>query len=162
MKNKLKIEFDLQSEYTLIGISCQLKDYRLAFYINNDLKLNLKRMGDLFIANKQNNQENKFSFYYCFDEEFHHTYSLISNQNQNGKLLSTVKQIDCFFIIKDHIKTEQKQHFISSIRKIKNVIGTYELDIKKIKNADLMLSDMEIHITEILRKKKEELKKRVE
>ena len=159
MRKKLKIEFDIQSEYTLFGISSQLKDYRLVFHINNDLKLNFKRMEDLPIANEKKDQENKFSFYYYFDEESHHTYSLISNHNQNGRLLPSIKQIDCFFIIKDHIKNEQKQHFISSIRKIRNVIAAYELDIKKIKNADLMLSDMEIHITELIRKRKEELKK---
>lgn len=159
MKKKLKIEFEIQSEYTLFGISSQLKDYRLAFHINNDLKLNFKRMDDINIANEKSNEENNFSFYYYFDEESQNTFSLISNHNQDGKLLPSAKQIDCFFIIKDYIKTEQKQHFLSSIRKIRNVIAAYKLDIKKIKNADLMLSDMEIHITEILRKKKEELKK---
>ncbi len=159
MKKKLKIEFDIQSEYTLFGVSSQLKDYRLVFHINNDLKLNFKRMEGLPIANGKKDKENKFSFYYYVDEESHHIYSFISNHNQNGRLLPSVKQIDYFFIIKNHIKNKQKQHFISSIRKIRNVIAVYELDIKKIKNADFLLSDMEIHITELIRKKKEELKK---
>lgn len=162
MKKKLQIKFDLQSEYILLGISTQLKDYRLAFHINNDLKLNFIRMDDLLFENEIHKQENKFSFYYYFDEESQNTFSLISNHNKYGKILPSAKQIDYFFIIKDHIRSEKKQKYLSTIRKIRNVNATLEIDIKKIKNADLLLSDIEIHITELLRKKKEDTKKPVQ
>ena len=162
MKKKLRINFDIQSEYTLFGISTQLKDYRLAFHFNNDLKLELKRMEDLLITDENNKQENKFSFYYYFDEESQNTFSLISNNNKNGKLLPLVKQIDYFLIIKDFIKSEQKQQYLSLIRKIRNVHAALELDIKKIKNTDFMLSDMEIHITELILREKEKRKNPVQ
>ena len=161
MKKKLKIEFDIHSEYTLFGISSQLKDYRLAFHINNDLKFKFKRLDDLHYANGKISEGNKFSFYYYFDEDSHQTFFLISNKNKNGILLSSTKQMDYFFIIKDDIKTTKKQQILSLIRNIKNVQAVLELDIQKIKNVDFLLSDIELHFNELKRRKKENIIKPV-
>lgn len=153
MKKKFKIDFDIQSEYTLIGISSQLKEYRLVFHINKELNLNLKRLKDFKAVNGNKNLEDGFSFFYCFNEDSQRDYCLISNINNNGRLLPSEKQIDCFLIVNEKISDNQKKAVLSKIRKISNVYAAFELDIKKIKNTDIFLSDLEIHITETLKKK---------
>ncbi|MCK4288104.1 MAG: IPExxxVDY family protein, partial [Bacteroidales bacterium] len=63
MVKKLILNIDYKPEYTIIGISSHLKDYRLSFNINKKLNFKLKKLSDLVIIKGKNKKTQKYSLY---------------------------------------------------------------------------------------------------
>ena len=73
-------EFD-EIDYYLIAIHTSLEDYRLAFFINQKLPINLsKSKNEIQISIKEG--ETKFSRYYYYDTEKTLSWDLIQNKNE--------------------------------------------------------------------------------
>jgi hypothetical protein len=147
-----KILLDIRPEpaiFTLIGISCHVKDYRISFLLNKHLGSDFLKMEDLKVALNNKKEPTGFSLYYYHDEDYFNTYYLVANRSQEFVLAPEVKQVDYLMIIEGEFRKAQKDRLIKSVRNIPNVLTAYEIKFAEIKNYETLLNDMEMHFMKI-------------
>ncbi len=154
MAKKLILKLDNTSEYSMIGISSHLKDYRLSFNINRKLNFKLKKLNDLVIIKGKNNETQKYSLYHYEQPDTQDIFYLMSNNNPNGKLIPSQKQTDYFLLIKDIISDQRKNMIVKTLKAIRNVLMVYEINPNTIKNIDSILTEVELQGLGIMKKKK--------
>jgi hypothetical protein len=152
-----KISLETRSEpalYTLFGISCHLKDYRLSFLINKVLELDLVKVDDLRAVMDPRRDPDLFPVYFCRDEDHFNSYHLVGNRGEDAILLPELKQTDFLLLVEGPFKKTQKDHLLSSVRAIQNVLTAFEIRFETIKNYETFLTDLEIHFMNINRESK--------
>jgi hypothetical protein len=145
-KRKLISEPASFPDLTIIGISCQLKDYRLAFFLNRDIRLNLVRLDDLPVYSEKEDALFEFPLYTCFEAERRLNYYLMGNNNAGNKMISAYKQADFLLMVKGQNDNAKSASLITGIRKISGIQMVFLLDNDKIKNLEGVMSDLELHL----------------
>jgi len=130
--------------FTLFGISCHLKDYRLTFLLNKKLDLEFMKMEDF----------TSYSFYFCRDDDHFNAYFLLGNRGQDTILFPGLKQTDFILLVEGPFKKNQKDKLLENIRNIPNVLTAFEIRFETIKNHEAILTDLEIHLMNIQRELK--------
>ena len=152
-----KIFLEVREEpviFTLIGISCHVKDYRISFLLNKHLGSNFLKMEDLTITLNNKKEPAEFSFYYYPDEDYFNTYYLVANRCEEYVLAPEIKQVDFLMIVEGEFSKTQKDRLVASIRSIPNVLTAYEIKFTEIKNHETLLNDMEMHFMNIKKESK--------
>ncbi|MCX6304539.1 MAG: IPExxxVDY family protein [Bacteroidetes bacterium] len=142
-----KVSLETRSEpalFTLFGISCHLRDFRLSYLLNNKLELEFVKMDDF----------QGFSFYFCRDDDQYNAYYLLGNRGQEALLLPDLKQTDFFLLVEGPFKKMQKDRLLEKIRGIQHVLTAFEVRFETIKNYESMLNDLELHFMNILKEAK--------
>jgi hypothetical protein len=158
--HKLELgEFDA-IDYDLIAIHTALEDYRLAYFINKKLAINLSKcQHEIQITIKEG--ETSFSRFSYYDKEKSITWDLIQNKNEviqekkdNSKnlfsnttlevltkvyLIPEFKKVDYFLKI-EHTEENVNILYIQNIlNKIKSVSTVYKVDTKIIKSKNNLI-----------------------
>jgi len=152
-----KIFSDIRSApafYTLIGISCHMKDYRISFLFNKYLGTEFHKLEDLKITLNNKNDPAEFSLYYYYDEDYFNAYYLMENRSMEFILVPEIKQVDFLLIVDGVFKKSRKDRLIKSIREIPNVLTAYEIDFTGIKNHETLLNDVEMHFLNVTKENK--------
>lgn len=147
-----KILLDIRSEpaiFTLIGISCHMKDYRISYLLNKQLGSDFLKMEDLKVALNNKKEPAEFSLYHYLDEDYFNTYYLLANRSQDYVLAPEIKQVDFLLIVEGELRKAKKDRLIKCIRNIPNVLTAYEIKFAEIKNYETLLNDMEMHFIRI-------------
>ena len=147
-----KVLLDNKSEsayYTLLGISCHHKDYRLSFLLNQVLESEFLKMDDLPLFPPGTKESTDFSFYFYRDEDNFNSYFLISNRSQENTLVPSLKQVDFLLLIEGPFKKVQKDSVLKKIKSVPNILTAFEIDLASIKNYENLLSDIEMHCMHI-------------
>jgi hypothetical protein len=157
--HKLHIgEFD-EIDYQLIAIHSPLEDYRLAYYINQNLPVNLKKSNcNIHISNKDG--ETQFTMF-IFEDDKDIAWNLV--QNQNDAILSTennnqglfanssneflpkiylipeFKKVDYFLKIENGEVAIDVSKIAKSIKKIDRVSTVYAVEVEKIKSKNNLI-----------------------
>lgn len=131
--------------YTLAGISCHLKDYRLSFLINQAMGFDFIKMEDL---------PEGYSLYFYRDEECRNTYSLISNRTAEKFLFPSSKQADFILLVEGPYKKSQLNRLINDLKAIPNILTAFEVQAQSLKNCAAFLDDLELHFMNIRKKAK--------
>jgi hypothetical protein len=142
-----KILIETRSEpalFTLLGVSCHLKDYRLSYLLNKKLELEFVKMEDF----------TGYSFYFCRDEDRFNAYYLLGNRSQDTILFPGLKQTDFILLVEGPFKKVQKDKLLENMRGIQNVLTAFEIRFETIKNYETVLTDLEIHFMNINRESK--------
>ena len=142
-----KVVLETRSEpilFTLFGISCHLKDYCLSYYLNQKLDLEFVKMDDF----------QGYSFYFCRDDDCFNSYYLLGNRGQEAILLPDLKQTDFLLLLEGPVKKPQKERLLEKIKGIQNVLTAFEVRFETIKNYNSMLTDLELHLMNILKESK--------
>ncbi|QBN19459.1 IPExxxVDY family protein [Flavobacterium nackdongense] len=158
--HKLDFEDFDEIEYHLVAIHTSLEDYRLAYFINQKLPINLgKNKEEIHINIKEG--ETNFSRFSYYDKENEITWNLIQNKNEviqqkneNSQnlfsnqtievstkvyLLPEFKKVDYFLKIEnttDEVILAKIQHLINTIE---NVATAYAVDKNKIKSKNNLI-----------------------
>ena len=129
MKNVLNVDDDY--DFSLMGISCHAKDYRLCWEINKALGVDLEKKS---YADGENQPDEPFSNASYFDEENHIDYVLIGNKYEGGLLIPEYPQLDYFL----RIYGPQHEHFAdsckSSLHSVDLVLAVIELKPSQLKS----------------------------
>lgn len=157
--HKLHIaEFD-EIDYQLIAIHSPLEDYRLAYYINQNLPINLKRSHcNIHISNKEG--ETQFARF-IFEDDKDIAWNLIQNQNDafvpsgnNNQglfadssaefstkiyLIPEFKKVDYFLKIENGEVPVDLTAITNSIKKIDRVSTVYTVEAEKIKSKNNLI-----------------------
>jgi hypothetical protein len=159
---KLHIDDFEENNYLLIAIHTTLEDYRLAYFLNKHLSLQLqKQEEDIHIQVKENHSS--FSLYSFYDKEQYVTWNLVQNKNEiviqpeekplndlfsenlqaietTIYLLPELKKVDYFLKIEN--LTEQENLFIETLKKLKTIEKislVYNIDTNSIKNKNNLI-----------------------
>lgn len=157
--HKLHIgEFD-EIDYQLIAIHSPLEDYRLAYYINQNLPINLKKSNcNIHISNKEG--ETQFTRF-IFEDDKDIAWNLIQNQNdalvasENNNqglfansnnefapkiyLIPEFKKVDYFLKIENDEVAIDVSKIINSLKKIERVSTVYAVEVEKIKSKNNLI-----------------------
>jgi hypothetical protein len=146
MARKLSIPVNLSEDYTVIAISCHLKEYRISFQINQSLRIKLKREGDLIIGGNEKEEHRDYALYVFNNLDQRCYYFLIANHHADGKLLNTLGQVDYFLIVTQLLSKEDISRTVSNLRNINGVLTAYRVESNKVRDMDLLLNDLEMHL----------------
>jgi len=158
--HKLHIdEFD-EIDYRLIAIHTSLEDYRLAYYINQNLPIILKKSDcNVHISNKDG--ETQFTRFVFEDEKAGISWDLIQNQNEmllspqrvneglfaesyndfSAKvyLIPEFKKVDYFLKIENAAESIDILKIINKIKKVDRISTVYTVDVENIKSKNNLI-----------------------
>ena len=152
-------EFD-EIDYYLIAIHTTLEDYRLAYFINQHLPINLsKSKEEIQISIKEG--ETQFSRFYFNDEDNFISWNLIQNKNEvigqkeiinqdlfsNSSqevatkvfLLPELKKVDYFLKIESDEDDVKITDIIRKLKTIKSLSTVYVVDTETIKSKNNLI-----------------------
>lgn len=140
---KFTLEPEYDFDFFMIGISCHLKDYRIAWFMNNQLDINLVKTADhkVFIR-KADEFASEFSLFSFEDEENHSQFLLLANHCETGDLLVEQKHFDYFLIIKGSLYDEQVEEIITTIKSINQVQLVSEMFPSTLKSKNNLIIDI--------------------
>jgi hypothetical protein len=139
-KNRLESEYEF--DFELIGIVCNKKEYKLAWHLNEVLKINLKKQDDIKIqfANNSSILISNFLFESEFVQiELLQNKLLASGSLKNQLLMPELKQFDFFIKIKDETDSFTSENVSGSIRDIPIIEYSMHLNFDTLKSKENLL-----------------------
>ena len=158
--HKLNFEDFDEINYQLLAIHTSLDDYRLAYFINQKLPINLSTNKNGIQVNIKEG-ETKFSRFYYYDKEREISWDLVQNKNeviQNKKdnsqnlfsnlnmevstkvfLLPEFKKVDYFLKIEKTEETMDIKEIQLLLNTIENISTAYSVDTHKIKSKNNLI-----------------------
>ncbi len=152
-------EFD-EIDYHLIAIHTSLEDYRLAYFINQKLPINLGKSSNEIQINIKEGETN-FSRFYYYDKKNVISWNLIQNKNEviqhkNGNsqnlfsnikmevstkvyLLPELKKVDYFLKIENLEETMELLEIQSLLNTIESISTAYTVETNKIKSKNNLI-----------------------
>jgi len=157
--HKLHLEEFDEIDYQLIAIHSSLEDYRLAYYINQNLPINLKKENcNIQISNKEG--ETQFTRF-VFEDSKDIVWNLVQNKNDvfvpsqnsnqglfaetNNKfstkiyLIPEFKKVDYFLKIENGEVNIDVSKITNCIKKIERVSIVYAVEVEKIKSKNNLI-----------------------
>ena len=157
--HKLHLEEFDEIDYQLIAIHSSLEDYRLAYYINQNLPINLKKGNcNIQISNKEG--ETQFTRF-IFEDSKDIAWNLVQNKNDvfvpsqnsnqglfaetNNKfstkiyLIPEFKNVDYFLKIENGEVNIDVSKITNCIKKIDRVSTVYAVEVEKIKSKNNLI-----------------------
>ncbi|HEY4619185.1 MAG TPA: IPExxxVDY family protein [Flavobacterium sp.] len=152
-------EFD-EIDYNLIAIHTSLEDFRLAYFINQKLPINLSKSKDEVQINIKEGETN-FSRFYYYDLEKAISWNLIQNKNEVSQqkkdtlqnlfsnvtmeittkvfLLPEFKKADFFLKIENTEDTMDVSKIKTILNTIDNISAVYTVDTNQIKSKNNLI-----------------------
>lgn len=138
-KQTLRLKVDKDIRFRLLGISCHENDYRLVWAVNNQLKWNFVKTGNLVVHNQKLKTDLEFSRFTFTDDSRYMTYNLISNRCPDGFLFSEIKNIDFLVHITGEVTEAEVREFRSRLKGVKVISATFILHPEKLKGINQIL-----------------------
>ena len=135
--SKMVLTLDEDYDFSLLGISCHAKDYRLCWELNKVLNVDLIRTTDFEISKKS--EAISFSFYEFIDETNYLEYFLISNRAKNGFLIPEQKKVDFFLMVRGNIMESLTKEIIGKINSLSLVLTSFNIDPNQLKSKQNLL-----------------------
>lgn len=135
-KKILRVEYDF--DFTLIGISSSVRDYRLCWYINKYLPLRFHRDTDLTIYNEIGNE----SYHSCFKytlENIETDLYLLTNRSGTEYIIPESKESDYFIVSTEALNSEEEKAIVNGLNKIEVVQAAFMLDANSFKSKENLL-----------------------
>lgn len=144
MPRKLILDIEEDFSFELIGLSCNLKDYRFVFYLNKALEYEFERLPILNF--KYKNQSSKHSVYRYFDEENMNDFICLTNKYQSNYISPEYKHLDFLIMIDNNAGDEFLNNIIKKLRKDKHIRMVNKLDTNIIKSYNALCHEVELHL----------------
>ncbi len=142
MVKKRILQSDFFEGYSLIGIVCGLPDFRMAYFINLQAHLNLKKYRDFSLAR---DTKGAFSWYQHKNEELRRHYFLIQNKKDAAVLLPALRNFDYLLLLYGNIPSSYLEEILTALRKTPYITAAFVQDLNKLKNGDLLIAQNERH-----------------
>jgi hypothetical protein len=158
----LDLDFDIELDFVLIGISSPLRDYRLCHFLYKHAGLAFVRGKEDYIDHKgyakekerdemdyhivyEKNKQKKllkhyFTIYRYCDDNFEFEFYIINNRSLEGTfLLPELPNFDYFLIIKHYIDRDDIHTLLEEIKDINEVILAKKLDPASLKSKENLI-----------------------
>ena len=134
-KKKLEVEFEIEA--AVIGIVTSIKDYKLAWKINQVFKIELILENDLVINLTKSKKATLSNF--CYQTDFIKI-SLIKNKGIDVEkavyLVSELAQIDYFLLIEGEDYFMEIYEIIKKLQSVREISFVHLIDTNKLKSRD--------------------------
>lgn len=130
---KEKITYQPEVKHYILALASTLKDYRLSYFINDILAIELSKLNDLIYQNKEEGKAKKHSLFSFFDEDEDVQYYLLQNKLPDNVIIKSLKNFDYLFIVKtiDEENTYDINFVYSLLNKIDDVQLIFKVDSLK-------------------------------
>lgn len=149
---KFKLDPEHPHSHTWIGISCHLRDYRMAYYLNQATAAEFRKLNNVPIFHPRCEHDTLYSFYFCNAEQQGRSYYLIANHNAFHRLSTSHSMFDYFLIIYPSTINGVTIDYLDNIKKLPEILMVSEINPDDIKNRDLILYDIEMHMLSQIQK----------
>lgn len=140
MSSGHELKIDYQCDFELVGLVCSARAYKLAWYINQYLQLNLAKSDDLVI--KFVCEPNIIVSNFAYSTP-HCSFRLLKNRSESevseGYLLPELKNMDYFLIIKNESDTFDTAISIKKLSQIKLIDSYQRIAVDKLANKENLL-----------------------
>lgn len=132
----------------VIGLSSQLRDYRLVHQINRnrEIPFSFIRYEDLKGRTAGDAEPAFFSLFLCQDEEAYFTCYLVSNRTSDGVLIPGLKEMDYLLLIDGSFGNQQKDDLLKTLRSEPGILMASEVNVTGIKPFAAFVDDLEFHM----------------
>lgn len=140
-----KLEFDDEFNFLLFGISSNGKDYRLAWAINKNLNLHLKRAEDIItgehkaLTNGEDKGGRSFSLFTFHDALNHIKYFLVSNKSEGKVFSKELRQMDYLLIAEGNYEYVDVENFLLKLKNSETVLAAYQINSEVLKAKQHLL-----------------------
>jgi len=148
MSKTLMLDFEEEIEYSVIGISTNLKDYRLTFYLNRLSSLQFKRVNPFVFKHKE--QVFSYSLYIYLDYNNLRNYYLISNKSNAVKLVKKYQHFDYLLLMDGDIDKDFLIDLSKQIKTCDNVNLTSVIDIADFEKIKNLRTAFDMHLDAVL------------
>jgi hypothetical protein len=133
------LSLETSVDFELIGICSHHSDYRLAWGLNQTLKLQLAKSDELFaITNKKGQIVSEHAYYFWYDEENQVEFYLIRNKSEGKFLIPERSQIDYFLFVRDNILLELED-LLEEIKQINSVMAAYLFEPESLPSTEQII-----------------------
>ncbi len=139
-KNRLIVDY--QYDFEIYGIISPAKEYRLAWLLNNHLKIHLVKNEDI-VHNFVNREDLRISNYIYETENM--TFRLLKNKSENKTddkldfLIPELHKFDFFIMKNGLLDGKADSGFLSAIKQIPGIHYITGFDIEKIKSKENLI-----------------------
>lgn len=136
---KFLLEEEFEFDFSLLGISSHVKDYRLCWVVNKALSLDLVKLEDeIIIRHKNGENQSVFSIYYYLDNDSEVEFELICNRHEHGYLIPELKTADYFLKISEYYDGNLDE-IIQILRKANLINMAFEIDVDTLRSKQNLL-----------------------
>lgn len=128
-KHRLIVEDEY--EFLVYGISCHLKDFRVAWHLNKLLRFNFVR--DSIEINDRQGKPHHYSKYKYHDTDNHLRYFLISNHSEDIPLVRALREYDYLLLVEGYIDIFDETNFLHLLHNIDSLQIVTEVDPEHLK-----------------------------
>lgn len=153
MPKVVVLDYENDHDYNLIGLHTSLEDYRLAFFLNTCLNIQLKRHHEDLNFDKAPARFSLFTFdcnrTFTYWSLITNKYNYISNETISGNLfkeqlhtsvlIPEKKQVDYFLKIEADLDMPKLETILSKINNIKNIVTSYSVNPESLKSKDFLI-----------------------
>tara|TARA_B100001093_G_C26850271_1_gene1024824 strand:+ start:2159 stop:2647 length:489 start_codon:yes stop_codon:yes gene_type:complete len=158
-KKNLRIDFEYDFNFYLIGICCALKDYQICYKINKELNTLLFRSTkDIEMTFKETIENTFFSLYEYWNPQYENQWYLLGNKtmincltkkNKNEIIFNEFKKIK--YLIPEHYKVDFyiqihgiltnkfKKDILNNIQNISQIVSAYEINCAQLKSKENLI-----------------------
>lgn len=136
-KNKLLIDFP--SDCTIWAISSTYEDYRLCWFLNQELKWSLKREEDVELFNAKTKELIHFSCYQYRNPVDKYTLEILQNKRNGYFLVPELKYADFLFLLQGEDDYFDEQSFSVMIHQISGIQSIQPVDLQRLKSKNNLL-----------------------
>ena len=135
-KQRLQVEFEF--DFDVFGIVSALKDYKLAWNVNNDLHINLNKQKDITIQFVDSELVISNYKYSTDNSELqllrNKSYELLGGENQY--LIPEMRRMDYFITLQGEINRWTNQEMQSKLKSTVGIDFVMKMDIEKLKSRE--------------------------
>jgi len=148
MSKMLMLDFEEEINYSIIGITTNLKDYRLSFYLNKLSNFQFRRV-DPFLF-KHNGQPFMYSMYIFLDNTNLRNYYLVANKANAVKLVKKYQHFDYLLVMDGEINDDFLKDLAKRIKTCNSVSLTSVIDIYEFEKIKNLRTTFDIHLDTVL------------
>ncbi len=139
MKHRLDISDSY--EFEAIGLSCHLRDFKLAWLINKHFRWDLVRE-TLSVKSSPKSEPHHHACFRYADEDTHLRYILISNRSREGLLIKKLKQFDFLLLAEGYIDMFDRSACMHDLRSISEVQLVQAIDNEPFEKVQYQIFDV--------------------
>ena len=148
MSKMLMLDFEDEINYSIIGITTSLKDYRLTFYLNKLPNFQFKRV-EPFIFSHQS-KPFTYSIYIHLDHTNLRNYYLVANKANSVKLVKKYQHFDYLLVMDGEIDDNFLSDLAKQIKGCDNVTLTAVIDFIEFEKIKNLRTSFDLHLDQTL------------
>jgi hypothetical protein len=152
MAKKTLFRLHFETEFRIVGLFCQERDYRLSWLINNHLNFNLRRVADFEFLPSKSKEFTAHSVFMHEVESLQQTFFLVNNRGNNGAVMfGSPSGLDFLMLIRADGIRFNNSDLLKKFRSIPQITAAYVIDEALGRNKEGFLYDFEMFLAQELK-----------